>query len=268
MKIAVTGKGGVGKSSITAALALLAAREGTGVLAIDADPDANLAHALGVPRSLQAQIRTIAHAKELIEERTGARIQEYGQMFKLNPEVADIADRYALEHRGVKLVVLGAVEGGGAGCACPESTLLRALVSDLVLRRDEYLFMDMEAGVEHLGRATVQGVGALLVVVEPGLRSLDTARRIIAMAADIGLRRVVLVANKVRSADDEAFIREAMPNAPLLGVIPFSDRLMSGDRDGRSVLDGADEGITERLTALLASLRKYHLTPAAGGDGL
>lgn len=268
MKIAVTGKGGVGKSSITAALALLAAREGNGVLAIDADPDANLAHALGIPRSRQVEIRTIAREKELIEERTGARVQEYGQMFKLNPEVADIADRYALEHRGVKLVVLGAIDGGGSGCACPENTLLRALVMDLVLRRDEMLFMDMEAGIEHLGRATVRGVGALLVVVEPGLRSLDTARRIAGMAADIGLARVAVVANKIRTPEDESYIRENLAGLPLLGIIPYSDRFVSGDRDGQSVLDGADEKMRARFEALLAELRKYHLTSTASGGGL
>src|SRR5512137_2850295 len=141
-KIAVTGKGGVGKSTITAALALLTARMGHKVLAIDADPDANLASALGIPLELQKGIITIARHKRLIEERTGAKVQQYGQLFKLNPEVADIADTYACHHRGVALVVLGAVQGGGTGCACPENVLLKAIVQDVVLNRDEALFLD------------------------------------------------------------------------------------------------------------------------------
>ncbi len=241
MKIAVSGKGGVGKSTIAAALSLLLARRGKKVLALDADPDANLAAALGIPALNRDKIITIAQQRALIEERTGAKIGEYGGMFKLNPEVSDIADAYAYHHSGVALLVLGAVEGGGSGCACAESTLLRALVSDLVLRRNEALVMDMEAGIEHLGRATASGVDVMVMVVEPGQRSIDTAKRIASMAQEIGIRDIRLAANKVRTADDLDYIVGALKEFPLLGSIPFSGKMIQADRDGFSVLDGLDE---------------------------
>ncbi len=258
MKIAVSGKGGVGKSTIAAGIALTIARRGGSVLAVDADPDANLADALGIPRAAQGSIVTIARHRELVEERTGAKAGEYGQIFKLNPTVSDIADDYAYAHRGVSLLVLGAVKGGGAGCACPESSLLRALVQDLVLRRDETLVMDMEAGIEHLGRATVRGVTALVVVVEPGMRSVETVKRIAAMAAEIGLARIAVVVNKVRSDDDERYLRESLPGLDIAASFPFSDRLLASDRDGVAVIDGMDDGMRARLEALVDFLEgKY-----------
>ena len=175
LKLAISGKGGVGKSTLAAALATLLAEKGGRVLAVDADPVANLATALGIPAAAQAQIIPISQRKALIEERTGAKVKQYGQIFKINPEVSDIADTCAYRHNGVALLVLGAVKQGGGGCACPESVLLRALVQDLILHQNDALIMDMEAGVEHLGRATARGVNTLLVVVEPGQRSIDCA---------------------------------------------------------------------------------------------
>lgn len=258
MKIAISGKGGVGKSTITAGLALTIARRGGNVLAVDADPDANLADALGIPRAAQESILTIARQRELVEERTGARAGEYGQIFKLNPTVSDIADTYAYKHRGVSLLVLGAVKGGGAGCACPESSLLRALVQDLILRRDETLLMDMEAGIEHLGRATVRGVNALVTVVEPGQRSIATVERIRSMATEIGLTRIAVVLNKVRSDDDERYLRESLPGYDIAASFPFSDRLLASDRDGVSVIDGMDEDLRGRFESLLDSLEEKY----------
>jgi CO dehydrogenase maturation factor len=243
MKIAVSGKGGVGKTSIAAAMALLLARRGKKVLALDADPDANLAAALGIPAREREGIVSIARQRSLVEERTGAGPGDYGGMFKLNPEVSDIADAYAFRHNGVALLVLGAVEGGGSGCACAESTLLRALVQDLVLRRDETLVMDMEAGIEHLGRATARGVDMMIMAVEPGQRSIDTVKRISAMAREIGITDLRCAANKLRSAEDLDYIVRSLPEFPLLGAIPFSEKLIAADRDGCSVLDGMDEAM-------------------------
>ncbi|HVN71524.1 MAG TPA: ArsA-related P-loop ATPase [Desulfomonilia bacterium] len=239
-KIAVTGKGGVGKSTITAALALLTARQDVKVLAIDADPDANLASALGIPLASQDAIVTIAAHKRLIEERTGAKVRQYGQIFKLNPEVSDIADTYAYHHRGIDLVVLGAVQSGGSGCACPENVLLRALVQDLVLHRGEVLFMDMEPGIEHLGRATARGVTSLITVVEPGTRSIESFRRIDAMAKEIGIRDIPVIANKVRSVSDEDMIRRELGSYRIIGVIPYSEAILHNDRDGKSAIDNLD----------------------------
>jgi CO dehydrogenase maturation factor len=237
MKIAVTGKGGVGKSTLTAALALLLAQKGRKVLAIDADPDANLASALGIPLADQKGIVTIARHKDLIEERTGAKVEQYGQIFKLNPEVSDIADTYAYHHRGVDLLVLGAIQGGGSGCACPENVLLKSLVQDLVLHRDEVLFMDMEPGIEHIGRATARGVTSFIIVLEPGQRSMESFKRIAAMSADIGIKNLLVVGNKVRSEADAELIRRAVEGTGIIGFIPYSEAILATDRDATSAID-------------------------------
>jgi len=254
VKLAISGKGGVGKSTLAAAVSLLLARAGGRVLAIDADPDANLAAALGIPAERRRGIVPISQQKKLIEERTGAKVSQYGQIFKLNPDVSDVADEFACEHSGVSLLVLGAVPVGAAGCACPESVLLRALVSDLVLHHNETLVMDMEAGVEHLGRATARGVDLMLVVVEPGQRSIDCALRVREMAAEIGLDRVRAVANKVTNAAAEQFIRDGLGDLPLLGSIPLSASIAATDRDGMSVLDGADDAAMARFGEILAAV--------------
>jgi CO dehydrogenase maturation factor len=254
LKLAVAGKGGVGKSTIAAALALLLARKGRKVLAVDADPDANLASALGVPAEKQRDIVPLSRNRTLIEDRTGARGGQYGQIFKMNPEVSDIASDYTHLHDGVAILVLGAIEAGGSGCACPEGVLIRALVTDLVLYKDEALVMDCEAGVEHLGRATARGVDAMLVVVEPGRGSLDCAARIFQMAKEIGLEDLRVVANKVASPGDEQFVRAGLPGREILACIPFSEAIRDADRAGLSVLEGLSDDASARLDAVLQAL--------------
>jgi len=251
MKIAVTGKGGAGKTTVAAALASLMAGMGMRVLAVDADPDANLASALGVPLAAQKGIVAIAAQETLIEERTGGGS---GGMFRLNPEVSDIAGRYAYRHGGVDLIVLGAVRRGGSGCACAGSALLRSLVRELVLRRDEALVLDMEAGIEHLGRATAQGVDAMLAVAEPGGRSVETVRRIAAMAGDIGIRRVLVVANRIRDPRDAEYIARELAGFEIAASIPHSPLLLGADRDGVGVFESLDgelrlvfEGLLTRI---------------------
>jgi CO dehydrogenase maturation factor len=255
MKIAISGKGGVGKSTLAAALALLLAKENKRILAVDADPDANLASALGIPLDIQQKIVPISQQKALIEERTGAKVKQYGQMFKLNPEVSDIADTFATVYNGISLLVLGAIEQGGGGCACPENVLIRALVTDLILYKDDALIMDMEAGVEHLGRATVSGVDTMIVVVEPGQRSIDCANTTKEMAEEIGLKRIEYVANKIMGIEDEQFIKEALGSQELLGIIPYSEDIRHADRHGVSVIENVDENINKCFIDILHKLR-------------
>jgi len=256
MKIAITGKGGAGKSTLSAALALLLKEEGGRVLAIDADPDANLASALGIPREIQESIVPISKRTELIEERTGAKVNQYGQMFKLNPEVSDISDSYATLYREIALLVLGAVRRGGGGCACPENVLLRALVRDLILHKEETLILDMEAGIEHLGRATADGVDLMLVVVEPGQMSVDCARKIFDLAEQIGLSGLCIAGNKVRDQEDRNFIREALPDAPLLGYISYREEYRQADRPEVSVLDVLPDEAVAEYRRILSRIRK------------
>ena len=259
MKIAVSGKGGVGKSTIAASIALYLAQKGGKVLALDADPDANLASALGIPQAEQDKIVTIAQQIDLIEERTDSTVNEYGRVFKLNPEVSDVADKYAYTKDGVSLLVLGAIQNGGGGCACAESTFIRALVTDLVLFKNETLIMDMEAGIEHLGRATSQGVDLMIVVVEPGKRSIDCARTVKRMSGQIGLKKVVYVGNKVSTPEDEAYIRESLAGEELLAILPYSNTLRGADRDGVSVMDVLDEELKPKFDGLFAKIEGYCL---------
>ncbi len=253
MKLAISGKGGTGKSTLAAALASLMARKGWRVLAVDADPDGNLAAALGASQEEASRIVPISKQRELIEERTGAKVREYGQMFKLNPEVSDIAEGYGTVIGGVTLLVLGAIEAGGSGCACPESVLTRALVTELVLRRKDALVMDMEAGIEHLGRATAKGVDTLLVMVEPSQRAVESAHRVARLAAEIGLRDVRFVANKVSSLADEQYVRAAVPGGELAGVISWSEDIRLAERRGQAVLDGAGPALLSCFEGILAN---------------
>lgn len=237
MKIAVSGKGGVGKTTLTAILAHIFFTEGHKVLAIDADPDANLAMALGFenPR----QITPLSEMRGLIADRTGVEPGTMGGMFKLNPKVDDLPAAISHEIDGLKFMVMGGVKKGGGGCVCPESVLLKALITHLVLARDEVVIIDMEAGLEHLGRGTASAVDKLLVVVEPGRRSLDTAHTVRRLAHDLNLKNIAVVANKCRNKKDEAFIREGLAGFEVLGFLPYSDEVIEADLSGGAVYKNA-----------------------------
>jgi CO dehydrogenase maturation factor len=237
MKIAISGKGGVGKTTLAALLAQTYAGQGRDVLAVDADPAPCLAGALGFPEQLRAKLSPISEMDALIEERTGAKPGSVGGFFTLNPRVDDLPERFSVTHRGVRLLEMGAVDIGGSGCICPESAMLKTLFTHLLFRDDEILLLDMYAGVEHLGRATVDFVDALLVVVEPTKRSLGTAVQIRKLAHDIGLTRLWLVGNKVSNDDEAAFLRANTPDLPLLGFLPAAMTVQEADRLGIAVYD-------------------------------
>ena len=237
MKLAITGTGGVGKTTLTALLAQTYADMGRQVLAADADPSPCLAGALGFPPELRAQLHPIAEMDALIEERTGAKPGTVGGFFTLNPRVDDIPERFSVLHRGVRLLEMGSVELGGSGCICPEAAMLKTLFTHLLFRKDEMLLLDMYAGVEHLGRATVDFVDAMLVVVEPTRRSLGTAAQIKKLANDIGLMRLYLVGNKVRNEDEVKFLENETPGLPLLGYLPADLKVQEADRLGVPVYD-------------------------------
>ena len=251
-RIAVSGKGGVGKTTLSALLAHIYAEQGRSVIAIDADPAGGLAEALGLPRDLTDRVTPVAEMDDLIYERTGAKPGTSGGFFSLNPRVDDIPDRFSICHRGIRFLRLGTIDIGGSGCICPESALLRALVTHLLLYRDEMMILDMEAGVEHLGRATAQAVDAFLVVVEPGRRSLTTAVRVRELAADIGIDRVYAVGNKVRGESDWAFIQSELP-VPALGYLSANPELTEADMQGQGVFDAAP-GAVEEVQAIVEAL--------------
>jgi CO dehydrogenase maturation factor len=235
MKLAVSGKGGVGKTTFAALMIRTLNEQGKRVLAIDADPDANLAAGLGI--SDADKIVPIADMEDLVFERTGAKPGSIGGYFKLNPKVDDLPDALSVSFDKIKFMRLGGVKKGGSGCICPESALLRALVMHIVLARDEVVVMDMEAGIEHLGRATAKAVDKLIVVVEPGRRSIDTATHIRTLAGEIGLNHIAIVGNKVRSAEDETFLKTHLNDFEFLGFLPYDESLIEADLKGVSPFD-------------------------------
>jgi CO dehydrogenase maturation factor len=237
MKLAISGKGGVGKTTLAALLAQVYADQGRQVLATDADPSPCLAGALGFPEELRKQLHPVAEMDTLIEERTGAKPGTIGGFFTLNPRVDDIPERFSVIHRGVRLLEMGSVDTGGSGCICPEAAILKTLFTHLLFRKDDVLILDMYAGVEHLGRATVDFVDAMLIVVEPTRRSLGTAAQIKQLANDIGLTRLWLVGNKTRNDDEVQFIIDESPNLPVLGTMPVDLRVQEADRLGIPVFD-------------------------------
>jgi CO dehydrogenase maturation factor len=255
MKIAITGKGGVGKTTLAAMLSRLYASEGRKVLAVDVDPDANLGLALGFTAEEVNAITPVSKMDELIKERTGSEGDGMGKFFKINPKVDDIPDRFALEKNGVRFLIMGTVETGGGGCVCPEHVVIKRLISHLVVQRDEVVVMDMEAGIEHLGRGTASMVDRFIVVIEPGARSVQTYHLVKKLAGDLGVKKVSVVANKVRLADDEEFIRKQIPEGDLLGFLHYNDEVLTADRDGVAPFDTGGKAL-EEIRAIKCSMEQ------------
>jgi len=243
MKIAISGKGGVGKTLLASLLSKIFAECGYSVIAIDADPNANLAATLGFLHP--ENITPISEMSALIEERTGAKPGQAASFFKLNPKVDDILEKYSVEYNGIKLMVMGRLKRGGSGCYCPENALLQALLTHLLLARDEVVILDMEAGIEHLGRGTAKGVDKLIVVVEPGRRSIETAYRIDKLARDIGLHNIAVVGNKLRSPSDREFLISSLPGFQFLGFIPYDQAIVDADLANIPLFDSSQQIVSE-----------------------
>jgi CO dehydrogenase maturation factor len=253
VKIAITGKGGVGKSTLAALMARVLVQSGNRVVLIDADPDMNLATLLGVPR--EQSITPIIELKELIAERTGTRPGEPAPFFTMNPRVDDIPEKYSVEREGIKLLVMGTVQRGGAGCACPENAFLKSLLGHLMIARREWVILDMEAGIEHLGRATAQAVTAMIVVVEPGQQSVQTALTIRKLAEEIRIPRLGVVINKVPPKMDLEPIVEALEGLPLLGTLSLDPEIARADLEGRTPYTGSKKQRAE-VAAIVGALAK------------
>lgn len=254
MKVAISGKGGVGKTLLAAYLSRMFANDGYSVLAIDADPDANLAATLGFPNP--EGIVPISDMKDLVEERTGTGGGKPTPYFKLNPKVDDIPEKYAVKYNGLRLMRMGRVKQGGSGCYCGENTLVRSLLAHLLLARNEVIILDTAAGIEHLSRGTAKAVDKLIIVVEPGHRSIETAREITKMAQDIGITNIAIAGNKVRNDVEKEYINSHLPGYEFLGFIPFDQAIVDADMGNRPVVE-ASEKVTGEIKKIYQALLVY-----------
>ncbi|HOE18021.1 MAG TPA: carbon monoxide dehydrogenase accessory protein CooC [Syntrophorhabdaceae bacterium] len=255
MKIAISGKGGVGKTTLAGVMARILGERGYKVIAIDADPDSNLASAIGIGEEKMKSLQPLAQMKEFIEERTGAKKGSYGAFFQLNPRVDDIPERYSVEKDGVRLILLGNIPQGGGGCFCAENALLRSLMAYVMIEREEYVIVDMEAGLEHLGRGTTEYMDALIVVVEPGRRSFQTAYQIKRLSEDLNMKRVYIVGNKIVDEADRLLIRESLKDLPYLGDMIYNEKVAEADKKGVSPYD-TDARIKTEVEQILYALEQ------------
>ena len=244
LKVAIGGKGGVGKTTVCAVWARLFAEDGFDVLAIDADPNTNLASAFGIPSEQSPE--PLIKMKQLIAERTGTEKDTVGAYFRLNPKVSDLPEKYWLEVNRLKLLVLGAIQQAGAGCACPEGAFLKALLTHTILQRQEVVLVDLAAGVEFMGRASVQGIDALVVVVEPGGRSIETAVNIARMGKELGIKQVAAVLNKITDAGQVKMIKSRLKDMPVLANIEYIGAVQEADLQQENVFN-SDAGLVSAL---------------------
>jgi len=251
MKIAFTGKGGVGKTTLAGLFARALSKDGKEVLAVDCDPDTNLARSLGFEHA--EKIKPIAQMKDMIEERMGVKHGDRA-FFKLNPKIDDIPDKFSQKKGNIKLIVMGTVDEGGSGCMCPESTFIKNLLSHLMFQKDEHLVMDMEAGVEHFGRATAQSCDFVITVVEPSINAIGTARKIAGFAHDIGIKKVFAIGNKIRDKKDIKFIKNEIKNIPLIETFEFDKNFLNWDKKTGSL--AASNNVSEKLTDIKKFLEK------------
>ncbi|UCC41435.1 MAG: AAA family ATPase [Candidatus Aminicenantes bacterium] len=255
MKFAVSGKGGTGKTTVSGILAHYFNNDGYQVLAVDADPDANLASAIGIPTEQAACIVPISRQRRLIEEKTGAKPRQFGQLFKLNPAVSDIADQYCLDFQGIKLLVMGGIQKGGSGCACPENVHLKSLLAEIILNRNEVVIVDMEAGIEHLGRATSREIDKMIITVEPGSRSIFTAKTIMKLAKDIGIESFGVVGNKILDEKQKSWISSQFPQDQILGMVSYNEIIREADLTQQPLIEVLDEKLKKEFKEIYQACR-------------
>lgn len=248
MKIAISGKGGVGKTTIIALLAKQLHKNGREVLVIDADPSPHMAQTIGIENP--ETITPIADMTKMLTERSGK--VEGSPFYNINPKVDDLPKEYMIEKDGIKLMVLGAIQTAEGGCACPENTVLKRLLTKLLLTPTQTILLDMEAGVEHLGRGTVAGVDILLIVVIPSRSSVRTAKKIQKLASESGIQKIAFVGNKIDDEDDEAFLREALAENPI-AFFPNSSTIRKAERSGLAITEEASDGF-DAAQQLLSNL--------------
>jgi CO dehydrogenase maturation factor len=259
MKIAVTGKGGVGKTTLAGTLAVILSKKYK-VYAIDADPDMNLAGSLGIHQP----ITPISKMKDLIKERTGAEPgSSFGEVFKMNPTISDLPESLSTNYDPeghLKILVMGTVDKGGDGCVCPASVMLKAILKNLIIKKDEMVILDMEAGIEHLGRRTAEAVDVMIIVAEPGLKSLETASRIKKLATDIGIQKVVAVINKVASPMEEKFVVEKLKemDVNVLGSIPRDDLVVRADMEGLPLVNYPDSAALQSIRIIAEQILNHY----------
>jgi CO dehydrogenase maturation factor len=265
VKIAVAGKGGVGKTFISATLARLFAQDGSKVLAIDADPNINLSYSLGISSEVAENIVPISENDELIEEKTGiASERSYGVIYNMTPTVDDVVERFGVEGPdGVKLLVMGTVKGGDIGCMCGANALLRVLMQHILIQRRDIVVLDMVAGLEHLGRGTARRMDLMLVVLEPRMKSVETLRRILKLAGEIEVKEVLAIGNKISNNDEKNFIEEKMDEAgvEVIAFLPYDTSVAEADMYGIPAIDHSPHAkAIEGLRGLKDNLKqRYNL---------
>ena len=257
MKIAVAGKGGVGKTLVAGAIAYFFAEKGYKVLAIDADPAPNLAITLGIPAEKAKEIKPISENKQLIDEKTSTGVPG---VYKLSFTVDDIVQKYALTSPlGVNLLVMGTIRSVGGGCTCPANALIRVLLRHLIVERDEAIILDMEAGIEHFGRATAKHVDVMLAVADANMKALEVAKKIFQLSKEAGIEKTFLLGNKIKNKVEEELLIDFSKenNLPILGFIPYDSSVFEADMKGTTPLLGSTDSpamkalkeITEKLSS-------------------
>jgi len=259
MKIAVSGKGGVGKTLIAAALARGFVNRGLKTIAIDADPSPNLALTLGLSSEEARKIVPVSKNKELVESKTSTG---YSGVYRLSFTVDDVVREYSVSTPfGVNLLVMGTVQSMGSGCMCAANSVVRALLRHLIVERNEAVILDMEAGVEHIGRGTAGHVDAMLIVVDANLKSLEIAKHIHDLAAAAGIAKIFLVGNRVmnKAQKDAISAFAGKNNLSIIGFVPFDQRVMEADMRGETPLKYKDIETMQTIDNICEALVKKNI---------